>query len=148
MALRTALSAKQADGKLVILDEVKLKDGKTKQLIEKFDKLGLANALIVAGVAVDELADEDLPALWDRAAPLTVTERRFATADGDAWLAQAFGPAWGEGAAAGAVGVRVTCLTSERPIRTAAGVRIGDMDDAALADVATGAAPAAAHIEE
>ena len=54
LALRTALSAKQADGKLVILDEVKLKDGKTKQLIEKFDKLGLANALIVAGVAVDE----------------------------------------------------------------------------------------------
>ena len=54
LAMRTALSAKQADGKLVILDEVALKESKTKQLAEKFDKLGLANALIVAGAAVDE----------------------------------------------------------------------------------------------
>jgi large subunit ribosomal protein L4 len=54
LAMRTALSAKQADGKLIIIDEVKLGDSKTKQLAEKFDKLGLANALIVAGAAVDE----------------------------------------------------------------------------------------------
>ncbi len=53
LALKTALSAKQADGKLVILDEAALKDGKTKGLIEKLGKLGLSNALIVGGAQID-----------------------------------------------------------------------------------------------
>ena len=53
MALRTALSAKQADGKLVILKDEALKSPKTKELTEKLEKLGWANALIVAGAEVD-----------------------------------------------------------------------------------------------
>lgn len=53
LALKTALSAKQADGKLVILDEAALKDGKTKGLVEKLGKLGLSNALIVGGAQID-----------------------------------------------------------------------------------------------
>jgi large subunit ribosomal protein L4 len=53
-ALCSALSAKQADGKLIIVDEATLKESKTKVLIEKLGKLGLSNALIVAGPQVDE----------------------------------------------------------------------------------------------
>ena len=53
-ALCSALSAKQADGKLIIVDEATLKESKTKILIEKLGKLGLSNALIVAGPQVDE----------------------------------------------------------------------------------------------
>ena len=53
LALKSALSAKQADGKLMILDEVKLSDGKTKGLVEKLGKLGLSNALIVGGKDID-----------------------------------------------------------------------------------------------
>jgi large subunit ribosomal protein L4 len=53
LALKTALSAKQADGKLVILDEVTLKDGKTKGLVDMLGKLGLSNALIVGGAQID-----------------------------------------------------------------------------------------------
>jgi large subunit ribosomal protein L4 len=53
LAMKSALSAKQADGKLVILDEVKLGDGKTKALIEKLGKLGLSSALIVGGAEID-----------------------------------------------------------------------------------------------
>ncbi len=53
-AMCSALSSKQADGKLIIVDDVALKDGKTKALSEKLGKLGLSNALIVAGAQVDE----------------------------------------------------------------------------------------------
>ena len=53
-AMCSALSSKQADGKLIIVDEVALKDGKTKALSEKLGKLGVSNALIVAGAQVDE----------------------------------------------------------------------------------------------
>jgi large subunit ribosomal protein L4 len=53
LAMKSALSAKQADGKLIILDEVKLADPKTKSLIEIFGKLGLSNALIVGGGEID-----------------------------------------------------------------------------------------------
>jgi len=54
LALRSALSAKRADGKLIILDEVKLADAKTKLLVEKLGKLGLSNALIVGGGKIDD----------------------------------------------------------------------------------------------
>jgi large subunit ribosomal protein L4 len=53
LAMRSALSSKCADGKLMILDAVTLKDGKTKELSAKLDKLGLSDALIVAGAQVD-----------------------------------------------------------------------------------------------
>jgi len=54
LALKTALSAKQAEGKLVVLDSAKVKDAKTSALAKSFAKLGLASALIIDGATVDE----------------------------------------------------------------------------------------------
>ena len=54
LALKTALSSKQADGKLVVLDDAKLADGKTKSLSEKIAKLGWSSVLIIDGPEVDE----------------------------------------------------------------------------------------------
>lgn len=53
-ALRSALSSKQAEGKLIVIDSASLKDGKTKELIAKLDKLGWQNALVIDGTNVDE----------------------------------------------------------------------------------------------
>ena len=53
LALKTALSTKQADGKLIILDEAKLKAPKTADLRDKLAKLGLNSALIISGAEVD-----------------------------------------------------------------------------------------------
>jgi large subunit ribosomal protein L4 len=54
LAMKSALSSKQADGKLIIVDEVKLADPKTKALAGLLGKLGLSNALIVGGGKIDE----------------------------------------------------------------------------------------------
>jgi large subunit ribosomal protein L4 len=54
LALKHALSAKARDASLIVVDEVKLADPKTKALKDTFGKLGLANALIIAGTEVDE----------------------------------------------------------------------------------------------
>jgi len=53
LGLKAALSSKQADGKLIVVDVAELKEGKTKELIAKLEKLGLANALFVGGHEVD-----------------------------------------------------------------------------------------------
>jgi large subunit ribosomal protein L4 len=53
LALKTALSSKLTDGKLVVIDEAKLADGKTKTLSAKFAKLGWSSALIIDGPEVD-----------------------------------------------------------------------------------------------
>ncbi len=53
LGLKTALSLKVSEGKLQIIDGLKLKDAKTKDLSGKLNKLGLSNALFV-DVAVDE----------------------------------------------------------------------------------------------
>lgn len=53
MALRSALSSKQADGKLIILDDAKLDAPKTKNLAVKLSALGWSNVLIVTGAEVD-----------------------------------------------------------------------------------------------
>ncbi len=53
LALRLALSSKQADGKLVVLDTARLKDAKTKVLAERLDKLGWSSVLIVDGSEID-----------------------------------------------------------------------------------------------
>ena len=53
MAMRTALSAKQADGKLVILKDAAVKSPKTKELSAMLADLGWSNALVVAGAEVD-----------------------------------------------------------------------------------------------
>ncbi len=47
LALRTALSAKHADGKLVILDEAKAKSSKTKDMVKSLATLGLTSALFI-----------------------------------------------------------------------------------------------------
>ena len=52
-ALRSALSSKQAEGKLIVLDVAEMKKGKTKELIAKLDKLGWGNALVIDGETVD-----------------------------------------------------------------------------------------------
>jgi large subunit ribosomal protein L4 len=54
LALKTALSAKQAEGKLVVLDTASLKDPKTKVLAQRFEKLGWRSVLIIDGPSVDE----------------------------------------------------------------------------------------------
>ena len=53
LGLRSALSAKQAAGKVIILDELKA-DGKTASLKSQLSALGATNALIIAGEAVDK----------------------------------------------------------------------------------------------
>ena len=53
MAMRSALSSKQADGKLIILEDAKLDAPKTKELADKLSALGWTNALIVTGAEVD-----------------------------------------------------------------------------------------------
>ena len=54
LALRTALSSKQSDGKLVILDDTKMGKPKTKELVAKLDKLGWTNALIVVDAGKED----------------------------------------------------------------------------------------------
>ncbi len=52
-ALKCALSAKAADGKLIVLDEAKSKTHKTKPMAEALNKMGLDSALIICGDDVD-----------------------------------------------------------------------------------------------
>ena len=47
LALKHALSAKKAAKELIIIDEAKLAEAKTRSLVEAFGKLGFANVLIV-----------------------------------------------------------------------------------------------------
>lgn len=54
LALKTALSAKQAEGKLIVLEDAKLNEPKTKQLAERFEKLGWSSVLIIGGATLDE----------------------------------------------------------------------------------------------
>ena len=53
LALKHALSAKVKDSTLIVVDDVKLAEGKTKALIERFGKMGLSSALIISGAEVD-----------------------------------------------------------------------------------------------
>ena len=53
LALKHALSSKAKDASLIVVDDVKLSDPKTKLLVERFGKLGLANALIIGGAEIE-----------------------------------------------------------------------------------------------
>ena len=55
LGLKTALSAKLADQKLIVVDNAELKEGKTKELKRALDKLGLANALFIDATAGENL---------------------------------------------------------------------------------------------
>ena len=63
LALKHALSAKQASGDLVIIEEARVKDGRTKTVADAFKSLNLSDALIV-DTQIDEgfgLAARNLP---------------------------------------------------------------------------------------
>jgi large subunit ribosomal protein L4 len=53
LGLKSALSAKARDGKLMVIDALK-SDGKTASLKGKLAKMGLENALIIGGETLDE----------------------------------------------------------------------------------------------
>ena len=53
LALRVALSSKQASGKLVVLNEAKAKSAKTSELAKQVKKLGWNSVLIIDGAEVD-----------------------------------------------------------------------------------------------
>lgn len=53
LALKTALSAKAAEGKLIILEDAKAKDHKTKPMAAALEKAGLESALIIGGAEID-----------------------------------------------------------------------------------------------
>ncbi len=64
LALKHALSAKAADGKLIVLDKVEAKAPKTKDLAGKLSALGVSSAVIVGGSEIDvsfDLAARNLP---------------------------------------------------------------------------------------
>lgn len=53
LALKMALSSKAAEGKLIILEDMKVKSHKTKPMAEAFLKMELNSALILGGKEVD-----------------------------------------------------------------------------------------------
>ncbi len=66
LGLKCALSSKQAEGRLVIIDSAKLDSPKTKFLAEKLGKLGWASVLLIDGSTVDgnfALAAANIPTL-------------------------------------------------------------------------------------
>jgi large subunit ribosomal protein L4 len=56
LGLKTALSAKQAEGKLVVVDEARLDDAKTKALRARFEALGWGSVLIIDGAVNESFA--------------------------------------------------------------------------------------------
>ena len=64
LALRHALSAKAADGDIIVWNSASVPEGKTKILVERFAALGLKSALIIDGAAVEQnfsLAARNIP---------------------------------------------------------------------------------------
>jgi large subunit ribosomal protein L4 len=64
LALKHALSAKARDGGIILIEDAKLTESKTKALKGHFDKLGVANALIIGGAEIDSgffLASRNIP---------------------------------------------------------------------------------------
>jgi len=64
LGLKHALSSKAKDGALVVLDAATVDAPRTAALRARFDKLGLTNALIITGAAVDKsfgLAARNIP---------------------------------------------------------------------------------------
>ncbi len=64
LALKSALSAKAADGKLVVLDAAKTDSPKTGELARQLGALGWSSALVIGGAVLDEsfrLAASNIP---------------------------------------------------------------------------------------
>ncbi len=53
LGMRCALSVKPQNGKLIVVDELKLPEVKTKELLAKMNKLGVESALFVGGAELD-----------------------------------------------------------------------------------------------
>ncbi len=53
LALKSALSSKQAEGKLIVLDNTKVKSPKTADLIKSLGKLGWESTLVIDGAELD-----------------------------------------------------------------------------------------------
>ena len=56
LGLKTALSAKQAEGKLIVIDAARLDEAKTKALRARFGALGWESVLIIDGAVNDDFA--------------------------------------------------------------------------------------------
>jgi large subunit ribosomal protein L4 len=54
LGLKTALSAKQSEGKLVVIDAARIDEPKTKALQTRLENLGWKSVLIIAGPTVDQ----------------------------------------------------------------------------------------------
>lgn len=54
LALKTALSAKAAEGKLIVIDQAAIDEAKTKVLAERFAALGWSSVLIIDGQELNE----------------------------------------------------------------------------------------------
>lgn len=54
LALKTALSSKVADGKLIVLESAAVDSHKTKELAARFATMGLTSVLIIDGANLDE----------------------------------------------------------------------------------------------
>ena len=54
LALKTALSAKAAEGKLIVLETAEVENPKTSELAKAFDGLGWSNVLVIDGQQVHE----------------------------------------------------------------------------------------------
>lgn len=78
-------------------------------------------AVLEPGTTLEEATAAELADLLRGAAPLTPTERRFADARGELWLAQNVGPVWaGREVATGLTGVLFTRLTGRERVRASA----------------------------
>ena len=53
LGLKHALSSKQAEGKLFIVDSLSLKEAKTKSVVKQFEALGFKKPLFISGAEVD-----------------------------------------------------------------------------------------------
>lgn len=54
LGLKTALSAKQAEGRLIVIENLALDAAKTRALKEKLGRLGVTSGLFIDGAAVDQ----------------------------------------------------------------------------------------------
>jgi large subunit ribosomal protein L4 len=54
LGLKHALSAKAKASSLIVVDDLKLTEAKTKALVANFEKLGLTNALMIGGADLDQ----------------------------------------------------------------------------------------------
>ncbi len=54
LGLKTALSAKAAEGKLIVVEDIAVKEAKTADLAKKFAALGWSSVLVIDGAQVDD----------------------------------------------------------------------------------------------